>query len=264
GRLKAEQKAAEQRAALEARAKNIEKQLNGNLKSYENKTHERISKLLASKKDEKAVKITDSLSVTSPKSFLKRRKAAEIAPSLHNAIVALDSLGVECRYDVFHDRMLIGGHTEDGVDHVCLMIRDEILRRFGFDPGTQHIFDAVRRKCLQNRFDPVVDYLNSCSWDGVHRIDALLIVYLGAEYNALNRAIGRKTLLAAVRRAKFPGCKFDTIPVMDNSEQGEGKSTAIRILAGDENFSDQDILTNDPREQQELIRGVWIYELPEL
>jgi hypothetical protein len=54
GRLKAEQKAAGQNATLEARAKNIEKQLDDNLKSYENKTQERISQLLASKKEEKA------------------------------------------------------------------------------------------------------------------------------------------------------------------------------------------------------------------
>ena len=47
-------------------------------------------------------------------------------------------------------------------------------------------------------------------------------------------------------------------------EQGVGKSTAIKILAGPENFSDQNILTLDPKAQMELLEGVWIYELCEL
>jgi predicted P-loop ATPase len=46
--------------------------------------------------------------------------------------------------------------------------------------------------------------------------------------------------------------------------QGSGKSTALRVLAGDANFSDAEILSADPREQQELIVGVWIFELSEL
>jgi predicted P-loop ATPase len=70
--------------------------------------------------------------------------------------------------------------------------------------------------------------------------------------------------LAAVRRARQPGCKFDYIPVWDNSKQGTGKSTVVQILAGIENFSDQDILMLSAQEQQELIQGVWLFELPEL
>ena len=42
------------------------------------------------------------------------------------------------------------------------------------------------------------------------------------------------------------------------------KSTAIVTLAGVENFSDQTILTASDKEQQELVRGVWIFEIADL
>ena len=44
-------------------------------------------------------------------------------------------------------------------------------------------------------------------------------------------------LTAAVRRVRQPGVKFDTIVVLEGA-QGSGKSTALGILAGEQNFSD--------------------------
>ncbi len=46
--------------------------------------------------------------------------------------------------------------------------------------------------------------------------------------------------------------------------QGAGKSTALRILAGTENFSDARVLKLRDKEQQEAIAGIWIYEIAEL
>lgn len=151
----------------------------------------------------------------------------------------------------------------ESIDDICLRVRTAIIGRHQFDPGNQNTFDAVRRTCLAHQFDPVLDYLNTLRHDGVLRLDTWLTSYLGAEDNPLNRAIGRKMLVAAVRRARQPGCKFDQIVVLEG-EQGGGKSSALRILAGDENFSDAEILSADQREQQELIAGVWICELSEL
>jgi len=95
------------------------------------------------------------------------------------------------------------------------------------------------------------------------RLDTWLITYLGADDTPLNRAIGKFTLVAAVRRARKPGCKFDHILVLEGPE-GTMKSTSIVVLAGIENFSDQTILTERDKEQQELMRGVWIFEIADL
>jgi predicted P-loop ATPase len=220
--------------------------------------------------DSKIAKGSDSASVSSAavkRRFSSRKNPGNIATNLNNTIRAIEDLGVECRLDVFHDKLLISRHPfhdDTSLDSACLVLRDEIFLRFSFDTSTELVIQAVKRIALNNRFDPVVDYLNGLRWDGVQRLDTMLSVYFQADDNPLNRVIGRKMIIAAVRRAKQPGCKFDFIVVMDNSKQGTGKSTAVKILAGDDNFSDAEILTSDQREQQELTQGVWIYELPEL
>ena len=52
--------------------------------------------------------------------------------------------------------------------------------------------------------------------------------------------------------------------VLEGPHQGEGKSTALRILSGDENFSDS--LPHDlgHKDAKDHTRGKWIIELPEL
>jgi predicted P-loop ATPase len=126
-----------------------------------------------------------------------------------------------------------------------------------------NVFQAATRACEKNRFDPVCDYLDSLRWDGKPRIDRWLHVYCNAEDTALNRAYSRIILVAAVHRTRQPGCKFDQILVLEGIE-GTNKSSAIALLAGQENFSDQTILGLDDQRQQERTRGVWLYEIADL
>ena len=189
-----------------------------------------------------------------------------------NARAAIQALGVMCSYDTFHDRMLIEGSDDKHAinqwhgeisDAVIIALRQLVIDTYGFDPGKEHINDAASALCIDHAFDPLLDYLGSLAWDKTPRVDSWLTVYLGAADTPLNRAIGKLTLIAAVRRARKPGTKFDHIMVLEGSE-GTMKSTAIVTLAGIENFSDQTILTASDKEQQELVRGVWIYEIADL
>jgi predicted P-loop ATPase len=100
-------------------------------------------------------------------------------------------------------------------------------------------------------------------WDSKKRIDTWVIDYLGCDDTPLNRAIGRLMLLASVRRVRVPGCKFDQICVLEG-EEGRDKSTAIRVLAGAENFSDQSVLNVSEREAQEQLEGIWLHESADL
>ena len=206
----------------------------------------------------------------SPLGFQHLKNPVGIPASLENAIKAIDKLGAECRYDVFHDRIIVKGHecgvrgdAHENLENVTLKVRQAVLDRFGFDPAPTFTLDALRLRCLDHIFDPVRDYLDGLRWDGVRRIDTWLVKYCRAADTALNRAIGRKMLIAAVRRVKEPGCKFDYIVVLEG-EQGIGKSSVLKILAGEDNFSDNEILGLQKREQQEAIQGVWIYEVAEL
>jgi Virulence-associated protein E len=187
-------------------------------------------------------------------------------PSCANARRALMLLGVQCRYDEFHDKYLVEGKAVvqvSNLDHAIADLRRKIHLTYHFDPGDVHMHHAVNQLCIKNKFNPVRDYLDALCWDGVPRLDRWMITYLGAEDTALNREFGRLVLIAATRRVRHPGTKFDPIVVLEGL-MGTQKSKAIETMAGIENFSDQTILGARDREQQELLAGVWLFEIAEL
>src|SRR5580692_3443582 len=105
-----------------------------------------------------------------------------------NAEIALDLLDVKCSYDTFADRryvagQLLGSQVGQITDDVCLLIRRLCRDRFGFDPGKDHLWDAVNLKCRLGSYHPVRDYLDSLefTWDGKPRIDTWLTDYLGVK-----------------------------------------------------------------------------------
>lgn len=126
------------------------------------------------------------------------------------------------------------------------------------------IKDALLTAASERVFHPIKDYLEGLPvWDGIERVDRLLIDYLGAEDNPYTRAIMRKTLVAAVARIYEPGTKFDYILVL-NGSQGIGKSTFFAKLGG-KWFSDS-LTVSDMRDKAgaEKLQGYWILELGEL
>lgn len=127
--------------------------------------------------------------------------------------------------------------------------------------GKEKVRDAIRVVASRNTFHPVREYLESCQWDGVERVDTLLIDYLGAEDSEYTRAVTHKTLVAAVARALEPGCKFDYMLTL-SGPQGIGKSTLFGRLGGDW-FSDS-LTSVTGKESYEQLQGVWIMEMGEL
>lgn len=123
------------------------------------------------------------------------------------------------------------------------------------------IFDAVNVVAGEGKFHPVREYLDSCTWDGVPRVDTLLIDYLGAEDNEYTRTVTRKSLVAAVARIYKPGCKFDYMLTLRGT-QGLGKSALIGKLGGDW-YSDT-FSTMQGKEAYEQVLGVWLVEVGEL
>lgn len=123
------------------------------------------------------------------------------------------------------------------------------------------ILDALNVVIKENAYHPVRDYLDTCHWDGVQRVDTLLIDYLGADDTPYTRAVTRKTLVAAISRIYNPGCKFDYMLTL-RGQQGIGKSALISKLGGVW-FSDS-FSTMQGKEAYEQILGVWIMEVGEL
>jgi predicted P-loop ATPase len=124
--------------------------------------------------------------------------------------------------------------------------------------------DAVVAVAASRLYHPIREYLSSLpDWDGIKRVDTLLIDYFGAEDIGYTRAVMRKTLVAAVARIYNPGTKYDSVLII-NGPQGIGKSTFFAKLGG-QWFSDSLTLT-DMRDKSgpEKLQGYWILELGEL
>lgn len=192
-------------------------------------------------------------------------------PTCMNTRAGLRGLGLCCQYDTFHDRFFMAGkpiaeYAGELTDNGVQALRSLLHRVYGFDPGTVAAYDGAIQECLEHGFDPVQDYLDGLTWDRKPRLGRWLVDYLGAEDTRLNHAFGLLMLVAAVRRTRQPGAKFDQIVVLEGPE-GKNKSTAIEILAeaaGPGNYSDSTILTLDDRGQQEAVQGVWLYEIADL
>ncbi len=113
----------------------------------------------------------------------------------------------------------------------------------------------------KNKYHPIIDYLNSNTWDKVSRVDTLMIDYLGAEDCEYTRNVTRKMLVAAVSRVFNPGIKFDYMLVLVG-RQGIGKSYIINLL-GREWYSDS-LNTVYGKEAYEQLQNAWILEMAEL
>ena len=127
--------------------------------------------------------------------------------------------------------------------------------------GRDKIDDALKITMSEHTYHPVREYLQGLTWDGVERLDTMLIRYMGAEDSAYVRAVTRKWMCGAVKRAFVPGCKFDSLLVLVGS-QGIGKSRFGMILS--RGWFTDSLTRMDGKEAYEAIRGVWIVELSEL
>jgi predicted P-loop ATPase len=120
---------------------------------------------------------------------------------------------------------------------------------------------AVQAAARDHSFHPIKDYLDGLKWDGVARVAGFASSYLGAEDTPYHRAVGQCFLIGGVARIMRPGCKLDTIPILEGP-QGEGKSTSIEILFAPW-FTDDiaELGTKDASMQVRAARGIEIGEL---
>lgn len=124
------------------------------------------------------------------------------------------------------------------------------------------VLSAVKTVAETRRIHPVREYLHSLKWDGTQRLPQFLHTYFGAEDTQLHAAFGRCWLVSAVARAMAPGCKVDTMLILEGG-QGATKSSALKILAG-EWFADTPIRLDHGQDAYQALRRKWIYEVAEL
>jgi hypothetical protein len=183
-------------------------------------------------------------------------------PTTRNNLIALAKMHIRLTHDQFADRTLINGEPLQDF-HVDRLWFD-IESKYGFRVGTEVFHKLLVNDARDHSFHPVVDYFASLKWDGKPRLDAWLINYGGAQDSEYCRAVAALPLIAAVRRIKCPGAKFDEILTLVSAEQGTFKSTAIETLCPERDWYTDDLpLSAEAQQVIEMLQGHLIVECAE-
>lgn len=152
---------------------------------------------------------------------------------------------------------------------VALEIASWLERIFQINAMTQNVRESIALTAYRNTYNPLTDYLKSLSWDGVSRIDRILVDYMstrregpdGSDITPLLQAFGRKWAISAVARAFAPGCQVDSVLVLEGPE-GFKKTSFFRALGGPF-FAAMSVKMGD-KDSQIGASSAWIIELAEL
>lgn len=152
-----------------------------------------------------------------------------------------------------------GPWVDDDTTRACQWLSQSPLYQINTTP--KQLWPALLEIGSHHKIHPVKNWLDPLKWDGVLRIPTWLTTYLGVTDTPYSRLVGRAWLISAVARVYRPGCKVDTMLVLEG-RQGIGKGQALQILFG-EWFSDSSFdLGNKDRFVN--LRGKWCVEFSEL
>ena len=201
---------------------------------------------------------------------LERNDKGILRTTIHNVVtlVRMNDAFDGVHTNLMADTIDIGSELPWGKKTGIWTDSDDVQLRAYLEKFTQFprqtVMDGLQKVADDRAVHPVREYLETLpEWDGIPRLDTLLIDYLGADDTEYTRQVTRKTLCAAVKRIFLPGCKFDTMLVL-NGPQGIGKSTLIHKLGG-EWFNDSLTLGDtQTKTGAEKLQGYWILEIGEL
>lgn len=123
--------------------------------------------------------------------------------------------------------------------------------------------DALRILLSEREYHPVQDIIERVKWDGIDRIEAFLHTWMKAEDTPYTREVSRLIFAGGINRLYNPGCKFDDVPVLIGTNQGEGKSSLVRWLAIRDEFYTE-VTEIEGQRGIEQLDGAWICEIGEL
>lgn len=122
---------------------------------------------------------------------------------------------------------------------------------------------ALRLLFKSREYNPIINYIDTVQWDGQERCESFLTKWAKVGESPYTREVSRLIFAGGIWRLYSPGCKFDDVPILIGTRQGEGKSTLIRWLAiRDEWYGE--VNQFDGQQAIEQLYGKWICEISEL
>ena len=202
-------------------------------------------------------------------------KTGEVDPTIANAELILRNdpkLRGAIAYDRFSNKQVArkrlpwrkaepdaGGAEWEDADDANLLL---YMEKYWHLSAENKIRLAVQVVAEDNAFHPVKEYLDGLTWDGIERLDTMIIRWMNAEDDEYTRAVTRKWMCAGVARIYTPGRKVDQM-LMLVGKQGLGKSRLARCLAKDKWFTDS-LGSTDGKDAYDGLRGMWVVEFAEM
>ena len=138
-----------------------------------------------------------------------------------------------------------------------------IQSQYGLYHPVMH--ESAMKILLRDRsYNPLCDLVNSFTWDGKNRIEHFLTRWMKAKDSPYTREVSRLIFAGGINRLYSPGCKFDDVPVLVGTNQGEGKSTIVSWLALNDCYSKVIDTLDGSQKAVEGLSGIWIGEIAEL
>lgn len=147
-------------------------------------------------------------------------------------------------------------------------VANYFMQAYGMDVTDMQVRKTVLNVSFLNKIDPLRDYLEGLSWDGVPRASRLLLDYChadpildGVDLTHILERTAKQWLVSAVARALHPGCKVDTVLVLEG-RMGRSKSEFFKALGGSFYAVGNVDLAN--KDTMMVAQSTWIIELAEL
>jgi predicted P-loop ATPase len=162
--------------------------------------------------------------------------------------------------DITSGRVLLDHKPLD--DHRFFEMQEKVSNFVAWEPANMRQWwaDVARAVAETNPINPREAELRAFRWDGVERLDTWFVDHVADEDDPLNRMLGRMWLLSCVARWVDPGCKVDTVLVLQGVE-GARKNTFYEIVAGG---ADRVVACEGmEREDKLVLAKAWLAEMPE-
>lgn len=211
-----------------------------------------------------------------PEDWVLNKDGAKLGSSTHNMLLhlrherllcGLFALDERSRHTVVTRLAPWGGSsapnrllTDADITGLCCLLETRTLR-----PKFNDANRVIQFAASENIINPVRDRLIGFQWDGTPRLDHWAIDLLGAADTSFVRQASAKWLISAVARILRPGCKVDTMLVLEGA-QGKRKSAALAALAGtlgEDTFTDR-LSKLDNKDAAIELQGNVIVEIAEL
>lgn len=181
----------------------------------------------------------------------------------------MDRRYANIRYNELSDRPEIHGILVDGQPTVKKWTDADNAASENYMEVTYGLYSpqkhekALRLLFEERKYHPIRDLLDPVVWDGEERCVHFLHKWALVEDTDYTREVSRLIFAGGIHRLYNPGCKFDDVPILIGTKQGEGKSSLIHFLALKEDWYGEVTLI-EGQQAIEQLSGRWICEISEL